>query len=68
MKNEEISFICTLLQHISEEEVKKIKDIIKDLCSSPYSEMLIVVHESQILKKEYKKETRYSLKKKENRR
>ena len=64
MKNEEISVICTLLQHVNEVEVKKLKDIIKDLCSSPYSEMLIIVHESQIVKKEYKKETRYSLRKK----
>ena len=68
MRNEEIATICAILQHVNEEEVKKIKDIIKDLCSSPYSEMLITVHEGQIAKKEYKKETRYSLRKKENRR
>ncbi|MCK4358483.1 MAG: hypothetical protein KAW92_07025 [Candidatus Cloacimonetes bacterium] len=67
MKNDEIATICTLLQHINEEEVKKIKNIIKDLCSSPYSEMLIEVHNGQIVKKKFVKETRYSLKKKENR-
>ena len=68
MRNDEIATICTILQHVNEEEVKKIKDIIKDLCSSPHSEMVLEVHEGQIVKNDYTKKKRYSLKKKENRR
>lgn len=67
MKNDEIATICTLLHHINEEEVIKIKSIIKDLCSSPYSDMVIEVHNGQIIKKDYTKKTRYPIKKKENR-
>jgi len=66
MRNKEISDICVILEHIEEEELKKIKELLKELCSFPYSEMFIEVHEGQIIKKHYMKKNRYTLKKKEN--
>ena len=67
MRNDEIAIICTFLQHMNEEEVIKIKGIIKDLCSSPYSDMIIEVCNGQIIRKDFTKKTRYPMKKKENR-
>ena len=66
MRNQELSEICVFLEHIEEEELKKIKEIIKELCSFPYSKMIIEVHENKIVKKDFTKSTRYILKKKEN--
>lgn len=66
MRNKEISDICVLLEHIEEEELKKIKEIIKELCSFPYSYMEIEVHEGKIAKKDFTKKNRYTLKNKEN--
>lgn len=65
MRNKEISEVYVFLEHMEEEELKKIKEIIKDLCSFPYSEMFIEVHEGKIAKKDFTKKNRYTLKKKE---
>lgn len=60
MKEKLITEIATILQQMQEEDIKKVKDILKDLCSSPYSEMLITVHQNQIVSYEYKKKVRYT--------
>jgi hypothetical protein len=60
MKEKIITEIATILQQVSEEDLKKIKDIIKDLSSSPYSETLITVHQNKIVSYEYKKKVRYT--------
>jgi len=66
MRNKVISDICVFLEHMEEEELEKIKEIIKELCSFPYSEMFIEVHNGKIINKDFTKKTRYTLKKKEN--
>lgn len=64
MENKEIGAILSLLQTLSEEEVKKIKEFLQDLYSHPYGEGYIELHEGQILNKEYTKKSRFHLKKK----
>lgn len=60
MKEKIITEIATILQQMQEEDIKKIKDVIKDLCSSPYSEILITVHQNKIVSYDYKKKVRYT--------
>lgn len=65
MANKEIEIILSLLQTLSEEELKKVKEILEDLYSHPYGELFIEIHDNQIVKSDYKKGRRYRLKKRE---
>lgn len=64
MENKEIGAILSLLHSLSEEELIKVKEFLKDLYSHPYGELFIEIHENQIVNLDYKKKKRYQLKKK----
>jgi hypothetical protein len=67
MSNKETEAILSLLQTLSQEELEKVAEFLKDLYSHPYGEAFIELHEGQIINKRYTKNSRYRLKKRENR-